>query len=78
LPKRLRRLRNGAGNLSGRSSRPNGGYCAKEVSGMLAAEIIKVLGVLFGLLVYVMVWSQLARRQSEADKQVSTGAEKAR
>ena len=44
----------------------------------MTAEVIKVLGVLFGLLVYVMVWSQLARRQAEADKKVSTRAEKAR
>ncbi|NIN65552.1 MAG: hypothetical protein GTO63_12820 [Anaerolineae bacterium] len=45
---------------------------------MLTAEMMKVLGVLFGFLVYVMVWSQLARGQAEANKQVSTGAEKAR
>jgi hypothetical protein len=45
---------------------------------MLTAGIIKVLGMLFGLLVYVMAWTQLARRQAEANKKVSTGTEKAR
>jgi hypothetical protein len=45
---------------------------------MLTAEIIEVLGVSFGLLVCVMVWSQLARRKAEADKKVSSGIRKAR
>jgi len=44
---------------------------------MLAADIIKVLGVSFGLLVYVMAMTQLARRQAQAEKSVSTGTEKA-
>ncbi len=45
---------------------------------MLTAEIIGVVGVSFGLLVCVMVWSQLARRQAEADKKVSTGTQNVR
>lgn len=45
---------------------------------MLTADIVKVLGVLFGLLVYAMVWAQLARRQAEAQKAVSSGSQKAR
>lgn len=45
---------------------------------MLTADILKVLGVLFGLLVYGMVWTQLARWQAEAQKAVSSGSKKAR
>jgi len=44
---------------------------------MLTADIIRVLGVLFGLLVYVMATTQVARRQAEGEKYVSTGSEKA-
>jgi hypothetical protein len=45
---------------------------------MLTADIIRVLGVLFGLLVYVMAMTQLATRHAEAEKSVSTRTEKAR
>jgi len=40
---------------------------------MLSLEIIGVLGVLFGFLVYGMVRAQLARRQAEAKRKAEKG-----
>ncbi len=45
---------------------------------MLTADIVKVVGVLFGLLVYVMAMTQVASRQAEDEKSISSGTEKAR
>jgi len=41
---------------------------------MLSLEIIGVLGALFGLLVYGMVRTQLARREGEARQKAEKGA----
>jgi hypothetical protein len=44
---------------------------------MLTTDVVKALAVLFGLLVYAMVSTLLAKRQAEAEKGVSARAEKA-
>jgi hypothetical protein len=41
---------------------------------MLSIEIIAVLAVVYGLLVYGLVRTQLAARQAEAQQQVEKGA----
>jgi hypothetical protein len=43
----------------------------KEVNEMLSIEIIGVLGTLFGLLVYGMARTRLARRQPEAEQKIA-------
>ena len=41
---------------------------------MLTADIVRVLGLLFGLLVYVMAMTQVARREAKAKQRAEKGA----
>ena len=45
---------------------------------MLTVGIVQVLALLFGALVYLMVWTQLARRQAQDQKDISTTAHETR
>lgn len=45
---------------------------------MLSIDIIRPLAILLTLLISAMAWTQLARRQEETEKGVSSGAPSAR